>query len=153
MCLVSAHIVVSGLKRSSSAQGSGTLPVVNYDGIEATVNQWQDSFLPGRRGVRHLQEAIAAGLRGADLIPALLQDCRAYMFMRLNMCVVSHTRVHAVLTKVVRKDIRSHQQRTALPRSPSIVLAATQLRLASETCRTNFSYRSCMTYLFPPFSR
>lgn len=65
--------------------GVGILPGINYDSIEDTLDQCQGCFLDGRRGVKHIHEAIEAVLRGADLIPALLQDCRAFMFMRPNL--------------------------------------------------------------------
>lgn len=64
---------------------TGLLPLINYDGIESSLNQWQSCFIFCRRGVKHLSGAIAAGLRGKELIPALLQDCRAWMFMRPDM--------------------------------------------------------------------
>ncbi|EKM51758.1 uncharacterized protein PHACADRAFT_262086 [Phanerochaete carnosa HHB-10118-sp] len=61
---------------------TGLLPDIDYDGIEASLNQWQSHFIACRRGSKHLAHAINTGLRGADLIPAILQDCRAWMFMR-----------------------------------------------------------------------
>ncbi|KAI0338961.1 hypothetical protein BDW22DRAFT_1362297 [Trametopsis cervina] len=61
---------------------SGLLPAINYDGIEATLEQWQSFFIPARRGTKHLARAIDAGLRGKELLPAILQDCRVWMFMR-----------------------------------------------------------------------
>ena len=64
------------------------LQEIDYDGIEDTVEQWQDHFIPGRRGAKHLAKAIVAGLRGAELIPAVLRDCRAWMFMRPDTYVL-----------------------------------------------------------------
>ncbi|GJE88835.1 F-box protein [Phanerochaete sordida] len=61
---------------------SGLPPEIDYQGIEASLEQWQDFFMPCRRGSKHVAQAIEAGLRGADLIPAILRDCRAWMFMR-----------------------------------------------------------------------
>ena len=65
---------------------SGLLPELDYDGIEASLKQWQTHFWPCRRGAEHVTRDIEAGLRGADLIPALLRDCRAWMFMRPDRC-------------------------------------------------------------------
>lgn len=61
---------------------TGLLPDIDYDGIEASLKQWQSHFMPCRRGSKHLAGSIKAGLRGGNLIPAILQDCRAWMFMR-----------------------------------------------------------------------
>ncbi|GJE88814.1 hypothetical protein PsYK624_049010 [Phanerochaete sordida] len=64
---------------------TGLLPDIDYDGIEASLNQWQSHFIACRVGSTHLAHAMDTGLRGADLIPALLQDCRAWMFMRPDL--------------------------------------------------------------------
>lgn len=61
------------------------LPAIDYNGIEQTLNQWQDFFLDARRGTKHLATAITAGLRGEKLLPAILDDCRAWMFARPNL--------------------------------------------------------------------
>ncbi|KAI0346160.1 hypothetical protein BDW22DRAFT_725295 [Trametopsis cervina] len=60
----------------------GLLPTLKYDGIEDTLGDWQCFFIHTRRGTKHLACAIEAGLRGSQLIPAILQDCRAWMFVR-----------------------------------------------------------------------
>lgn len=61
------------------------LPCIGYDGIEKSLNQWQESFVDCRRGSRHVISAIRAGMRGEQLIPPLLRDCRAWMFVRPDM--------------------------------------------------------------------
>lgn len=38
--------------------------------------------MPCRRGTKYLARDIQAGLRGRELIPAILRDCRAWKFMR-----------------------------------------------------------------------
>ncbi|KAI0084837.1 hypothetical protein BDY19DRAFT_997400 [Irpex rosettiformis] len=57
-------------------------PGVDYAGIEASLDQWQSFFTPCRKGVKYIRRAIQEGIRGKDLIPAILRDCRAWMFMR-----------------------------------------------------------------------
>lgn len=68
---------------------SALLPCLEYDGIEASLcigfDYMQSWFLPCRRGGKSVVKAIDAGLRGAQLIPALLRDCRIWMFMRPDM--------------------------------------------------------------------
>lgn len=71
---------------------TGLLPAINYDRIEDSLEEFQDSFLRTRRGVRYLADAVRAGIRGKDLIPPLLRDCRAWMFMRPDMCVAQSFR-------------------------------------------------------------
>ena len=68
-------------------RSSGLLPAVDYDGIDASLVQWQDCLTLLRRGVKHTERAIQAGLRDAELFPALLRDYRVWMFMRPDMCV------------------------------------------------------------------
>ena len=63
-------------------ENTGLLPEIDYDGIERSLVQWQTHFMPCRKGTKHIAEAIEAGLRGADLLPAVLRDCRGWMFMR-----------------------------------------------------------------------
>lgn len=66
-------------------EDTGLVPEIDYQGIEASLEQWQDFFMPCRRGTKHVARAIEAGLREVELIPAILQDCRAWMFMRPDM--------------------------------------------------------------------
>ena len=64
---------------------TGLLPCIDYDGIEATLEQWQVHFAPGRRGSRYIAKGIRAGLRGPDLIPAIMRDFRCWMFMQPDL--------------------------------------------------------------------
>ncbi|PVG01677.1 hypothetical protein CPB86DRAFT_83410 [Serendipita vermifera] len=52
----------------------GTLDGIEYEGINFAINQWQDTFYPAFTGAHHLGRALKNGLRGNDLIPALLND-------------------------------------------------------------------------------
>lgn len=61
---------------------TGLLPEIDYDDIQSSLVQWQMHFIHCRRGSTHIAQAIEAGLRGQDLLPALLRDSRAWMFMR-----------------------------------------------------------------------
>ncbi|KIP06685.1 hypothetical protein PHLGIDRAFT_448054 [Phlebiopsis gigantea 11061_1 CR5-6] len=84
---------------SSQARGAGgLLPDFEYDGIEGTLEQRQDSIFPGCWQPKgHLAKAIQGGLRDAALVPALLRDGRAWMFTRPDMCApLSHinTSIH-----------------------------------------------------------
>jgi hypothetical protein len=63
----------------------GTLNSIDYDGITATCVQYQSEFYLARKGVKHIARGIRDGLRGKQLIPSILRDCRAWMFMRPDM--------------------------------------------------------------------
>lgn len=73
------------LKLRSSGYG-GTLPEMEYDDIEDSLDQCQDFIFPHcwKTG-RHTALAIEAGMRGKDLLPAIMRDSRAWMFMRPNV--------------------------------------------------------------------
>lgn len=65
--------------------GLGTLPAVQYGGIEKTCDQYQDYFLGARNGSLHVGRAISAGFRGADLLDALKLDFGCWMAARPDM--------------------------------------------------------------------
>ncbi|KAI0795361.1 hypothetical protein BC629DRAFT_1262457, partial [Irpex lacteus] len=69
-------------REKQRSSDNALFPGVDYAGTEASLDQWQSFFTPCRRGVEHIKQAIKDGLRGKDLIPAILRDCRAWMFMR-----------------------------------------------------------------------
>ncbi|KDQ19418.1 hypothetical protein BOTBODRAFT_439102 [Botryobasidium botryosum FD-172 SS1] len=60
----------------------GTLPCIKYGGIEKTWERTQDFFLPALQGSKHVRRAILEGLRGADLLPALMRDFGCWMCVR-----------------------------------------------------------------------
>ncbi|GJE96639.1 hypothetical protein PsYK624_128390 [Phanerochaete sordida] len=62
----------------------GALPAIDYGGtLDAFMEiQYQDYILGPRRGVRHLTRALQDGLRGAQLVPALMEDVRFWMWAR-----------------------------------------------------------------------
>ncbi|KAL0949461.1 hypothetical protein HGRIS_009515 [Hohenbuehelia grisea] len=62
-----------------------SLPCINYDDIDITLDQYQSHFECARRGVENVAQAISSGLRGVDLIPALRQDYRCWAFMRTDI--------------------------------------------------------------------
>jgi hypothetical protein len=70
---------------------NGTLDCIDYDGITTSTkcDHVQSKFYFGRRGIKNIAQGIQDGLRGEELIPAILRDCRAWMFMRPDMCVLS----------------------------------------------------------------
>jgi hypothetical protein len=57
---------------------TGTLGTIDYEGIEDTHAQCQDNFIEGFSGAYELGIALQAGLRGKDLIPALLRDFQVW---------------------------------------------------------------------------
>ena len=64
------------------------LPCVDYGGtLDAYMSyqQHQDYIIGCRLGVKHLAEALKAGLRDMQLIPAILKDCNWWMFVRPDM--------------------------------------------------------------------
>jgi hypothetical protein len=53
---------------------NGTLLGLEYEGIERSLQTVQDDFVGAFVGAHKLVSALKAGLRGKDLIPALLRD-------------------------------------------------------------------------------
>ena len=59
---------------------------MEYDGIDKSLQQCQDYVFPGCwKDARYTAAAIKAGLRGEGLLPAIMRDSRAWMFMRPDM--------------------------------------------------------------------
>ncbi|PVG01680.1 hypothetical protein CPB86DRAFT_83534 [Serendipita vermifera] len=56
----------------------GTLPGICYGGIERALDQFQDHFFSGFEGASELGRALQSGMRGNDLIPALLGDFKVW---------------------------------------------------------------------------
>ncbi|PVG01674.1 hypothetical protein CPB86DRAFT_83415 [Serendipita vermifera] len=52
----------------------GILDGIEYEGINFACDQWQDTFYSAFTGAHDLDRALKNGLRGNDLIPALLND-------------------------------------------------------------------------------
>ncbi|KAI0659359.1 hypothetical protein C8Q70DRAFT_1054199 [Cubamyces menziesii] len=76
------EVVGSRYERQKHARG--WLPCIDYGGtLDAyMVSQYQDYILGPRKGVAHILQALEKGLRGESLIPAILEDCRFWMFLR-----------------------------------------------------------------------
>jgi hypothetical protein len=54
---------------------NGTLPWIDYEGIDLTYTEMHQMFFEdGVKDTFHLRRALKSGLRGNDLIPALLDD-------------------------------------------------------------------------------
>ncbi|CAG8648542.1 4255_t:CDS:10, partial [Acaulospora colombiana] len=53
---------------------TGKLEEIDYEGIDLTLDQWQDTFCRVFTGANELGRALKCGRRGNDLIPALLRD-------------------------------------------------------------------------------
>ena len=100
------HIIPSytaSISFSILVSSNGTLPAINYDGIEDSYqpfqhpspsdserfrgpfSHFQEHFLGARRGSRYTGLSIAAGLRGKLLVPSIMKDFRCWMFMRPDM--------------------------------------------------------------------
>jgi hypothetical protein len=71
--------------RHAPTYGMGTLPCINYGGIEKSCQQFQSYFRGARSGSAHISSAISAGLRGADLFDALRMDFNCWMAVRPDM--------------------------------------------------------------------
>jgi hypothetical protein len=65
--------------------GIAALRCIDYDGIVDTVEPFQMYFHPARRGSQHIAKAIRDGLRGKELLPAIMRDFRCWMFVRPDM--------------------------------------------------------------------
>ena len=70
---------------------TAALSCIDYDGIVDTVEQFQSYFSPARRDSQHIAKAIRDGLRGEELLPAIMRDFRCWMFVRPDMWVESCT--------------------------------------------------------------
>ncbi|GJE88823.1 hypothetical protein PsYK624_049100 [Phanerochaete sordida] len=60
---------------------------IDYDGIQNSLQQCQDALLYDGcwKNMDHTARAIEQGLRDDDLVPAVMHDIRAWMFMRPDM--------------------------------------------------------------------
>jgi hypothetical protein len=56
----------------------GTLPWIDYEGIELTLAGGSQDFFDASVDPISLHRALESGLRGEDLIPALLDDFRVW---------------------------------------------------------------------------
>ena len=67
----------------------GILPCIDYTGLvdNSSRDRVQDYILPWRKGCVHTARALRDGLRGSELVPSILKDCRAWMFTRPNSYV------------------------------------------------------------------
>jgi hypothetical protein len=82
---VSSLTTVLNLRITDEFPGVGTLPEVEYGGIERTCEMFQKYLLAARNGSVHLAKAIGDGLRGTDLIDALKADFKWWMVVRPDM--------------------------------------------------------------------
>jgi hypothetical protein len=133
-------------------KGLGTLNSIDYDGITATCVQWQDHFYPARKGVKNIAIAIRNGLRGKQLIPAILRDCRAWMFMRPDMYVPTILNVWSPqYLRGVSAGLHPPISRAALDSHPTNLINPL-LSHHSMTYPMNYSFKfttkfpSCLAY-------
>ncbi|CDO75752.1 hypothetical protein BN946_scf184921.g28 [Trametes cinnabarina] len=76
---------VANTQHKRRVSGKGSLPCIDYGGtLDAfdKCDQYQDYILGPRVGTKHLVQALKEGQRGQGLVPALLEDCRFWMFVR-----------------------------------------------------------------------
>ncbi|KAH9896787.1 hypothetical protein C8Q73DRAFT_789106 [Cubamyces lactineus] len=75
------ELVASRHERQAHVRAS--LPCIDYGGtLGAFTTQYQDDILGCRVGVEHLARALKEGLRDEQLIPAILEDCGWWKFVR-----------------------------------------------------------------------
>ncbi|PVG01682.1 hypothetical protein CPB86DRAFT_823601 [Serendipita vermifera] len=67
-------IAIGHFDESGNRQGHGTVDFIDYEGIDCSLQQFQDDFSGAFFGPYDLGSALKSGLRGNDLIPALLSD-------------------------------------------------------------------------------
>ncbi|GJE96632.1 hypothetical protein PsYK624_128320 [Phanerochaete sordida] len=62
----------------------GSLPCIDYGGtLDAYMGtRYQDYIVGLRKGVKHIVQALTDGIRGIDLVPAILKDSRFWMWTR-----------------------------------------------------------------------
>ena len=58
------------------------LSPLNYGDVLPDLWYDRDYFLTYRKGTEHVSRAISSGLRGTELVPALLKDCQSWVFTR-----------------------------------------------------------------------
>ena len=68
---------------------TGFLPYIDYGDLRQSVYQYQNCFFRTRKSALHTAKAIQNGLKGEDLIMAILEDCQAHLFARPDVYVDS----------------------------------------------------------------
>jgi len=69
-----------------SDNGVGTVPWINYDGIEKTLDQTQDDFCKCLQQPERITSALRLRMDDpAELLHAIIQDFRCWMFFSPNM--------------------------------------------------------------------
>jgi hypothetical protein len=66
----------------------GTLPCIDYEGIDLVWSGTQDFFEDGFQGAEYLGKALKAGLRGDALIPPLFSDFHVWQAYPPDRCVL-----------------------------------------------------------------
>lgn len=74
------------LHRDLSDNGIGTVPWINYDGIEKTLDQTQDDFCKGLQQPERITSALRLRMDDpSELLHAIIQDFRCWMFFSPNL--------------------------------------------------------------------
>ncbi|GJE86343.1 F-box protein [Phanerochaete sordida] len=102
----------------------GSLPCVDYGAARSCFlynEQHQDYVLPARNGTKYTARALAAGLVGKELLPAILEDCRFWTFIRPDIWPTRLSEQHGKL------DVA-----TSGPESQQSTIARLPLELLAE---------------------
>jgi hypothetical protein len=78
-------ISVSYSTVSDSENTIGTVPWINYDGIENTLEQTQYHFCEGMQQPNRIISALRSAAYLDELLSAIIQDFRCWMFFSPNM--------------------------------------------------------------------
>jgi hypothetical protein len=74
------------LHRDLSDNGIGTVPWINYNGIENTLDQTQDEFCKCLQEPERITSALRLRMDDpAELLCTIIQDFRCWMFFSPNM--------------------------------------------------------------------
>ncbi|KAI0047359.1 hypothetical protein FA95DRAFT_1679141 [Auriscalpium vulgare] len=79
---------------------TGLLPGLRYStGMRKTLNQFQDTVLGTMQpGATHTSHALKAGLRGQDLMPAIVEDFKGWRFMRPDIWPEPPSQIPSIFT-------------------------------------------------------
>ncbi|PVG01676.1 hypothetical protein CPB86DRAFT_823596 [Serendipita vermifera] len=94
-------------RRGKRRNSVGTLDIINYEGIDCALDQFQDFFSGAFFGAYELGSALKGGLRGNDLIPALLRDFCVWQTCPPDRWLSINTPSHHCIADQPPKSVKS----------------------------------------------
>ncbi|EKM57371.1 uncharacterized protein PHACADRAFT_142684 [Phanerochaete carnosa HHB-10118-sp] len=118
LSLTSELYEIVASRRQPRVSFRGALPSIDYGGtLEAFMGvPYQDYILGTRKGARHIAKALREGIRNERLIPAILEDCRLWMFVRPDIWPIATPDYLSAKTSVGHQGVpQPHAAICALP--------------------------------------